>query len=37
MLSGNGMIRTIWIIRIVVVLVPLLAAWRTEAGHGPVV
>jgi hypothetical protein len=33
--SGNGMIRTIWIIGPVVVLVPLLAAWRTEAGRGP--
>ena len=26
------MIRTIWIIGLVVVLVPLLAVWRTEAG-----
>ena len=30
--SGNGMIRTIWIIGLVVRLVPLLAAWHTEAG-----
>ena len=30
--SGNGMIRTIWIIGLIVVLVPLLAVWRTEAG-----
>jgi hypothetical protein len=33
--SDNGMIRTIWIIGLVVVLVPLLAAWRTQAGTGP--
>jgi hypothetical protein len=33
--SDNGMIRTIWIVGLVVVLVPLLAVWRTEAGTGP--
>jgi hypothetical protein len=33
--SDNGMIRTIWIIGLVAVLVPLLADWRTEAGMVP--
>jgi len=33
--SGNGMIRTIWIIGLAVGLVPLLAVWRTEPGTGP--
>jgi hypothetical protein len=33
--SDNGMIRTIWIIGLVVVLVPLVADWRTEAGTSP--